>query len=211
MCSINLTEVLNFWWTCTYIFPFKGTIFSIFLCLFFYVSCGQVAHEAYFVLWKTVQILSLVWSGFSWPIKKIKLYSGCLHLKSETAFIYDTWMDCSAKFKQHFLKTMLKFSKWSSLLEMEDNEIFQQKGRTIIANLLPLWFWWELFDLLAILTFDPLVESFSKKVYMFLVSYNEELVVTNFQNTVSQFFEICVSQTTLLSSRVLRWSAEHIV
>jgi len=56
----------------------------------------------------------------------------------------------------------------------------------------------KLFDLLAISTLDPRVETFSKKFYTSFVSLlNEVLIVINFPKIT--YFKICVQQTTLVS------------
>jgi len=55
-----------------------------------------------------------------------------------------------------------------------------------------LWFWkCALFDLLAILTLDPLVESFYKNFYTVFVSYNEVLIDINLPKIT--FLEILCS------------------
>jgi len=62
---------------------------------------------------------------------------------------------------------------WELLGSESQNEVFQQKVWTK-TNPRHLWFRkYELFDLPAILTLDPLVESFSKKFYTFFVPFNK--------------------------------------
>jgi len=83
----------------------------------------------------------------------------------------------------------LPFARYSLLLppplqdlikKRRNNEVFQQKVWTK-TNPRHLWFWkYQLFDLPAILTLDPLVESFSKKFYTLFVPYNKMLIVINF-------------------------------
>jgi len=69
---------------------------------------------------------------------------------------------------------------WTWAIGRFSYEVFRQKVWTI-TNPRDLWFWkYELFDLLAILTFDPLVDSFSKKFYTFFLPYNKVLIGINF-------------------------------